>query len=256
MTPADLADVRTFFVEPQVRFVIDSMIAGNTPAVAWASSSGAVVFDGAHCLYIAGTDPAAVAVVADLAQGRDGLVKVYGDNLGLPGRSRSLYATAFGLSVAGPEVSLPEVSLPDGYQIASIVESVEDLRPLHHFSALLDEVTSMWGSDQAFLARGFGFCAHDGTTIASWCTAEYVSPGRCGIGIETVQRFRGQGLATAVGAAFVRSCVSRSMVAHWDAWTDNAPSIAVAEKLGFSLLTTYAVGVTTFAELSSVARTR
>ena len=42
MTPADLADVRTFFVEPQVRFVIDSMIAGNTPAVAWAGIRRAV----------------------------------------------------------------------------------------------------------------------------------------------------------------------------------------------------------------------
>ncbi len=133
---------------------------------------------------------------------------------------------------------------------------MEDLRPLRHFSALLDEVTSMWGSDQAFLARGFGFCAHDGTTIASWCTAEYVSPGRCGIGIETVQPFQGRGLATAVGAAFLRTCGSRSMVAHWDAWIDNVPSIAVAEKLGFSLLTSYAVGVTTFAELSSAARIR
>ena len=253
MRPADLADVRPFFSEPQVRFVMDSMIAGNTPAVAWVSSSGAVVFDGAHCLYIAGTDPAAVSVVADLAQGRDGLVKVYGGNLRLTGRSRSLYA-ASASSVAGPSVAVPEGSLPEGYKIASIVESMDGLGPLRNFSALLDEVTSMWGSDQAFLTRGFGFCAHDGTTIASWCTAEYVSPGRCGIGIETVQAFHGRGLATAVGAAFLRSCASRSMVAHWDAWTDNAPSIAVAEKLGFSLLATYSVGITTFAELSTVAR--
>ncbi len=254
----DLAEVRPLFDAPHLGFVIDSMIAGHTPASLWVSSSGAVVFDGGHCLYLARSDrhsarigprsarygPDIATVVADLARGRDGIVKVYGDIPPLPTRARSHF-------VAG---DAPPVRLaPDRFQVASINDHLGELLPMRNFTAVLDEVTSMWGSLDAFCAAGFGYCAHDGSSIVSWCTAEYVSPAQCGIGIETIPSAQGQGLATAVGAAFLAACGQRSILAHWDAWTDNRPSIAVAENLGFRLSSSYHVGVTTFAALRGMA---
>jgi RimJ/RimL family protein N-acetyltransferase len=91
----------------------------------------------------------------------------------------------------------------------------------------------MWGSAERFLATGFGYCAIVGRAIVGWCTAEYTSRRACGIGIETIPEYQNQGVATALGAAFVVACAGAGVVPYWDSWTSNLPSVRVAEKLGF-----------------------
>jgi len=74
-----------------------------------------------------------------------------------------------------------------------------------------------------------------------WCTAEYVSDRKLGIGIETLPAYQGRGFATLTAAAFVQLCCARGLMPHWDAFQSNAPSLAVARKVGFEPVAEYAV---------------
>lgn len=138
--------------------------------------------------------------------------------------------------------SLPP-RLPAGFRISSINDRFHDLGALGNFAEVIEEIESCWNSVGDFRRAGFGFVAHDSQQIACWCTAECVSDGRCGIGIETVSAYQQQGFATLTASAFVDHCIDTGMTAYWDAWTDNLPSVAVAEKIGFSKAETYSIFV-------------
>jgi len=61
-----------------------------------------------------------------------------------------------------------------------------------------------------------------------------LSPGRIGIGIETVEDCQGKGYATMAAREFVRHAARQGLRPHWDCWTSNTPSVRVAEKVGFT----------------------
>jgi predicted GNAT family acetyltransferase len=52
---------------------------------------------------------------------------------------------------------------------------------------------------------------------------------------------RGRGYATLTPAACVEHCVEHGLTPHWHCWEDNAPSMQVAEKVGFERPGQYAV---------------
>ena len=54
----------------------------------------------------------------------------------------------------------------------------------------------MWPSEERFCERGLGAAALAGRRVVCWCTAEYVSAARCGVGIETEPLYMGRGIAT------------------------------------------------------------
>jgi len=93
----------------------------------------------------------------------------------------------------------------------------------------------MWSSPQAYRAR-FGSVARVGDTIVYWCTAEYVSERMCGIGIETIENYQNQGIASATAAHFINECLRRQVTPHWECDQQNIGSKRVAEKVGFDLL--------------------
>ncbi|MBM7789714.1 GNAT family N-acetyltransferase [Tenggerimyces flavus] len=247
----ELASVRHLFAGEHAGFVLAAMIAGNSPARAWVddleSPRVALIWDGAHNVYLAGSldRPELWRVVFDIeiASTGPGMVKVHTSDpaagnvlagIEVQRRERVLYRMD-GLAIP------PRWQLPDGMRVSAINESFAELVPLANFDAVVAEIESCWHSLADFRRRGFGFVAHDADAIVCWCTAEYVSERQCGIGIETVPEFQGQGLATLAAAAFVRRCVDSGVTAHWDAWTSNLPSIAVADKLGFQVVETYSV---------------
>ena len=84
-----------------------------------------------------------------------------------------------------------------------------------------------------FAERGIGFCA----IIEDRIISHAVSLMRCRegihIGIETHPDFRNMGFATVVGAKLLVHCLERDIYPHWSASYDNAPSIHLAEKLGY-----------------------
>jgi RimJ/RimL family protein N-acetyltransferase len=95
------------------------------------------------------------------------------------------------------------------------------------------EVDWMWSSREKFCENGFGYAALLAEHIVCWCTAEYVSERKCGIGIETIQARQNRGIATATAAHFVDYCLSHNITPHWECSSRNIASIRVAEKLGF-----------------------
>jgi RimJ/RimL family protein N-acetyltransferase len=95
------------------------------------------------------------------------------------------------------------------------------------------EVEWMWPSLGRFRQKGFGMAAVVGARIVCWCTAEYVSEGQCGIGIEVIDEFQNKGIATATAARFLEHCMNQNIVPHWECDQENIGSVRVAEKVGF-----------------------
>jgi len=98
------------------------------------------------------------------------------------------------------------------------------------------EIQWMWPSAERFYEHGFGWAALVERQVVCWCTAEYVSAERCGIGITTVPEFERRGIATATAGQFVHEAFRRGLTPYWECRSDNPGSIRVAEKLGFQLL--------------------
>ena len=95
------------------------------------------------------------------------------------------------------------------------------------------EVEWMWPSLERFRAKGFGIAAVVDASIICWCTAEYVSENKCGIGIEVIEEFQNKGVATETTAHFLEYCLNQNIVPHWECDKDNIGSVRVAEKVGF-----------------------
>lgn len=96
---------------------------------------------------------------------------------------------------------------------------------------------TVWGGVEGFLANGFGFVAEyqgsDGPRLASNCRQWGSHDGLAPIQVSTRAAFRGRGLATLVGAAFVEECLRRGMSPEYSCEADNVASIRLAAKLGF-----------------------
>lgn len=104
---------------------------------------------------------------------------------------------------------------------------------LLNLDKVVNEVKWMWPSFERFFEKGFGKAAVFNESIVCWCTAEYVSENMCGIGIETLEDFRREGIATVTAVEFIRDCLDNDMIPFWDCSADNTASVGLAEKLGF-----------------------
>lgn len=255
----EIGRVRHLFDAEHLTLVIDAVVAGSTPARVWVDDlsvpRNALVWDGAHCLYLAGAADRSEAwrelFDREIASKRPGFLKLYvTDDVAesvfagylLRRRERVLYQ---GDGVTPPDLDRA-ARLPAGFRISAIDQHVDELRRLTHFTDVAAEITSCWNSMDDFRRQGFGFVTHDAETIVCWCTAECVSETRCGIGVETVEAHRGQGFATLTATAFVEHCVDRKLTPYWDAWTDNLPSVVVAEKVGLNRVEAYSIFVGDF----------
>lgn len=107
---------------------------------------------------------------------------------------------------------------------------------------LLAEMSSERPSVTDFLMKSFGAIALRDDEIIGWCLSEYNTPDRCEFGIATAAAHRRQGVATATAAAAINQAAARGILRlGWHCWSDNAPSIATARALGFSLSAAYPV---------------
>ncbi|MEZ4736563.1 MAG: GNAT family N-acetyltransferase [Caldilineaceae bacterium] len=120
-----------------------------------------------------------------------------------------------------PVADLQFVQIDHAFLLTEVLENVHLIR---------DEIRWMWPSMDQFYAHGFGVAAVIPGRVICWCTAEYVSPTRCGIGITTDEAYQGRGVATATAAHFVQLCQQRGITPCWECGALNAPSMRVAEK--------------------------
>lgn len=102
-------------------------------------------------------------------------------------------------------------------------------------------------SPEDFIARGFGYCALDGSKLACIGSSFVVCQRGVEIQIDTQENYRGRGLATAVAAAMIIHCLENNLIPGWDAATPI--SAGLAGKLGYTPQGEYSMLVFTGSKL-------
>lgn len=241
---------------PQLALVISSVGEGNTPNRIWVDDPdtprSALVWDTTHCLYFMGDvcgpfreeleRTLADEIIPTAARKKIYIFKVHYTPhweetlpeifVSFKKRKRQLYA------YTAPSVEIK--SLPEGFERRKINKEFLE-SPIKNKLDLVEEIELCWKSVADFLDNGWGFCITHNDEIVCRCTAEYVSQGKCGIGIETGEEYKQLGCATAAASALVDYCLSRGITPHWDSWEDNIPSIKTAQKVGFAKVADFSV---------------
>lgn len=119
---------------------------------------------------------------------------------------------------------------PRGHQLRLLDEDC--LRKTGDFH--LEISSRFWSSADDFLKNGIGVCLVQDDKIASLCYAACVVDGLAEVDIITRSESQGRGLATIVGQYFIQECLRRNIAPTWDCFLNNAASMNLAEKLGFS----------------------
>jgi len=260
-----LERVRPLFDRPHLKLVIDAVSAGNSPGWVWVDDPrqprSALLWDKTHAVYLAGAaDNAAFnegvrRLSAERISREVEVFKAYNTSEAWDGELEHIFPNAMlhrqrarvFCRLAGLKIPEWRERIPRGFQVSEINGAFEALARLANFERVVEEIELCWNALEGFRQRGFGFCVHDAETVAGWCTAEYVSGDQCGVGIETIEAYGRRGFATLTASAFAEHALAHGIKAHWDAWATNAPSVRMAEKVGFEKVEDYTV---TFGEFS------
>lgn len=252
---ARLDAYRAQFPGPHLALVLGSVAAGNTPARLWVEQAGtALLWDqGNNVLYLAGAPTeGARRELAALIGGplraaalarRRPFFKARALDPALDAALPELFAgvalraldTRFYADPApeGPPPATPDL---DGVRFAPITQALLEQDGLANRAAVRHEIGLMWPDPERFFAHGLGYAALVGQEIVCWCTAEYVGPERCGVGIETAEAHQRRGIAGATAARLLQAVRRRGLTTCWECRADNTPSRRLAEKLGLALV--------------------
>lgn len=245
-------EILPLFSQSHLAFMVEAMLAGNSPALAWRDAETALIWDKAYCIYLGGKlenprlrEVISAALLPLAQQIRAFKISLTHDDQAafipnlFPEFGNDPYPhRLFKLDSAA--VTTTPIVPPDGFHIRLIdAELLADTqRPGH--ADLAEEIELCWVARDRFLEYGFGVCLLDNTgAIVCRCTAEYVSSQTCGIGIATHEAVMGRGLATTAARVFVQKAMREGWTVYWDSRTNNLPSMRVAEKVGFKPITDY-----------------
>ncbi|MFK4308688.1 RimJ/RimL family protein N-acetyltransferase [Bacillus sp. RC242] len=115
------------------------------------------------------------------------------------------------------------------YEIKRIDKS--DIERSNEFTE--DYYKEYWGSKEAFLNGGFGFCIEQDGMIVAECVSIFNGNRFAEIDIATHEAHQGKGLAQAVATRFIEQCIQNHITPCWDCNVDNIPSQKLASKLSF-----------------------
>ena len=278
LEPHDFWKIRPLARQPHLRLALDAIGEGNSPALVWVDDRAqprvAYLWDKTHCHFLVGDAPTSAFTEAvrelirqeiapkALAPGK-AFLKVYYSSASWEEQVGSIFETAE--LVRGERVfhvldhlAEPDwrATVPGGFRVRQIDASLLATNRLHGIEDLRHEIITGWNSETDFLTSGFGFCLLCGDEIVTWCTAEYVSPGKCGVGIETAVKHMRRGFATLAASALVEHAVAQGITPHWDSWKANLPSLAVARKVGFRPISEYVVFTGRFLALTGLGPRR
>jgi GNAT superfamily N-acetyltransferase len=246
-----------YFPGPQPSMVLASIVEGNTKAQLWytCQPDNHVVYllwdKGNNVFYLSGQ-----SVLSETIQDLASLINTYVIERAIKERLSYFKVKTLSYSL---ENSIPDIfqniplhktdklfytfrakrakAIPnprlEGIQYHPIDADILEEGRFENNHYVKSEIGWMWPSLERFLEKGFGTAAVIDTRIICWCTAEYVSKSRCGIGIEVIDEFQNKGIATATAAHFLEHCLNQNIVAHWECDKDNIGSVRVAEKVGF-----------------------
>lgn len=264
---AALRAYASLFPGPQAELAAASILAGNTDARLWIQSDDAtdvtgLLWDRGNNVVYLGGDVASARVVAGLAalvagplrdharaegrpyigvraltpNGAAQLPRVFA-GVELREARKQLYAY---LGADPPRAADPQL---ERLSFAPIDAELLGRAEIAGVDEIAEEVAQMWRDPALFAERGLGVAALLDRQVACWCTAEYVSRDRCGIGIATRPELRRRGVASATAARFVAAALARGLRPYWECSAENLASARVAQKLGFTLVEEPAVWV-------------
>ncbi len=252
--------LKDFFLLPQIGYIFASMAAGFTPSKFFADNknkpSFSLAWDRGNCFFFAGEINSITEarrtieffkteILKEEIRSELGVAKLYYPSENWEG------ALVENLKEYKPLV-LERVlykhnlhNIPGNWQgkvrVKEIDENLVGNPTLGNLELVTQEIGGMWGTVDRFLENGFGTCALEENEIICWCTAEYLSQGFCGIGIETIEERQNKGIATATTLAFLNKCSQLGLHPYWDCWKNNIPSVRVAEKTGFEKVIDYRI---------------
>ena len=119
-------------------------------------------------------------------------------------------------------------ALPEGYEIKRIDSEIYDLLSTDDD---LEDLAGEFETKEAFLEKGRGYAVLKDGKVAAGASSCYCYGFGIEVEIDTVQSERRKGLATAVGAKLILSCVEDGLEPVWDA--ASLISVHLAEKLGY-----------------------
>ncbi|MCJ7739536.1 MAG: GNAT family N-acetyltransferase [Anaerolineae bacterium] len=141
---------------------------------------------------------------------------------------------------AGTPAACPE--LDAAYTVLPVTAELLGHEDLKGRDWLRGWILPYWPTIEMYFDKGIGYVALvDDEAVASLCVSVFASGDALEFGTETHPVHRNHGLSTAVAAACVNSCLTRGSAPIWHCWDTNAPSIAVARKVGFHLEGKYTV---------------
>jgi len=253
----DVLDYAARFPGPHLGYVLASITAGNTAAKLWEigaddAASILLLWDQGNNVFTLAGDAAPSSVVGALADLVSAELRPQALAQGAP--YFRVHATTQAVTAALPAifggVALHPhpaylyvdrgAPLPDappklsGLTLRPIDRDLLGQDDLAHVEDVRGEIRWMWPSEDRFDAVGFGVAALIPGAIAGWCTAEYVGPDACGVGVATAPDYRRAGVATATAVAFLRTARARGLTAYWECSQANLASTRLAEKLGLS----------------------
>lgn len=122
-----------------------------------------------------------------------------------------------------------ESAVPPGYELRRI-----DKQLMQQIRDVANPYSrSYWKSAADFEQHGLGFCTVHQDAVVSMCYTAFAWRGHHDIDILTAESHQRRGLGTVVARAFIAQCLKQGLGPSWDCWTDNRPSVVLAEKLGF-----------------------
>lgn len=265
LATTDFSHLCPLFQGAYLTLMINSMIAGSSTGLAWVDDPvqprSALVWDNAYIFYLAGqadnvgfNQQLGQLFLTELAptaraRGIDGFKILYSSTdwvshldtifptLPLTQHPRVVY------SLGALPLPAWRNKVPTGFAMRAIDQAMLTDSTLGNLPDLIEEIDMCWPSQARFLADGFGYCLVGNGEIICRCTAEYASPGKCGIGIATAEAYRRQGFASLTASAFIEHCIAQQIVPYWDAWQRNTASVATAETIGLHKLQEYTVHV-------------
>ncbi|WP_047983229.1 GNAT family N-acetyltransferase [Ornithinibacillus californiensis] len=129
-----------------------------------------------------------------------------------------------------------EPKLETGYKIKKIDRTLYENKKneISNIEYLHSKILEAWSSPDDFFEQGIGYCIVHDNKIVSICYSVFVVEDVHSVAIETLESYRGRKLAQGLAHRFVKDCLERDGLPYWDCMEDNKPSIAIAERLGFT----------------------
>ena len=135
-----------------------------------------------------------------------------------------------------------KTEIPSELNVARIDELLIK-KKLLNVKKVIDYISFHWNSIENYVQKGFGFCLLLNDVIVSWCISGNNVDKKCEMIIGTDERFRNRGFASILASVFLDYCITSNLTPIWQCGTENLPSMAVADKLGFKKELLYPVYV-------------